>query len=202
MIIWIIGGMASGKSTLARSIFFSFFKDGEEAIQNKGQENGVNYIYNYSPCKTIAMIGKCSGAASTGIDSYMTFLRRQGVELSIRKAASECDIVIVEGAQAALTWKETIKSVDENFILFHLKIGFFMNMLRLRKRQATKLAVEEQSVVLTDKNVGSLLDKNKQYRSLFEKLKGETPNIHEFDVENMGEKELFRKSMKIISNCL
>lgn len=182
MIIWIIGSMASGKTTLNKGLIscISHCRIGDgELIQ--GVEKGVDFMY--TKFDDVASIGVMKdGVATCGIDPVMGKLKTTGVELSIKKAHEKCDFVIVEGAQAAVTWLPFISNVDPNFLFVHLDLRYDDNIQRLKLRQYKKLHGtdpkdnEHLLMSITDKNYDSVIGKNKQYLNLWNKISGDIKN--------------------------
>lgn len=206
MIIWIMGSMASGKTTLNKALMYTLSQHIEVFDYDivKGTEDGVNYMYTkYGKVASIGQMKK--GVATCGIDPVMGWLKTEGVELSIRKANEECEFVIVEGAQAAYTWFDFMEKIDPEFLLVHLNISYDENIKRLKLRQFKKKYNKEPkfnahlSLSISDKNYDSVLGKNKQYMNIWNKVQDRVNNKLQVDALNSPEQIEMEVLNKILS---
>lgn len=206
MIIWIMGSMASGKTTLNKALMYTLSNVSEDTDDElvKGTEDGVNYMY--TKLGRVASIGQMKkGVATCGIDPVMGWLKTEGVELSIRKANEDCEFVIVEGAQAAYTWFDFMEKIDAEFLLVHLNISYDENIKRLKLRQYKKLHNdypdnnEHLLLSISDKNYDSVLGKNKQYMNIWNKVQDRVRNRLQIDALNSPEQIEMEVLNKILS---
>lgn len=181
MIVWILGSMASGKTTQSRMLLKNLGEGEEKVVHTVYEDRNIIYTRKGN----VAVIGQMkNGVATGGIDPVMSKLKVEGVVASIKEANKHCSLVVVEGAQAAATWLPAIKELDENFVLVHLELSFENNFRRLKQRQHKKdsKGLEDwRDVELIDNNFISIIGKSKQYRNLFHKIKGETVNSLQID---------------------
>lgn len=212
MIIWILGSMASGKTTLNKRLFKSlqFTNTIMSSSLMQGNVDEDNYIYTKSKSdgSIVSSIGILKeGTATCGIDPVMGKLKTTGVELSIKLAFKQSDFVIVEGAQAAITWYDFIQKIDPNFLLVHLNISYDENIKRLKLRQFKKLysrePVNNEHLLLSisDKNYDSVLGKNKQYNNIWTKISDKVKNKIQVDA-TLSESEVEHLVLQKIEEML
>lgn len=185
-IIWLTGGMASGKSTQRRMLCNAF--QTEEPKEIKGTENGLNY--HYTSFGEVSCIGKVkqvdNGDISMcdGLDSVFGNVKKDGGLYSVKKALQSSTIVVLEGSQTSPSWAElmqkTMKEENAELFLVHLYLSYWENFLRLIKRQGDKEELKGKAIQpddlhpiykgITDKNIESLIGKCRQFNNCFDKV--------------------------------
>lgn len=211
MIVWILGSMASGKTTLNKGLFEILCSSTLPFEERKievvaGEEGGVNYMYTKS--YNVASIGQLKqGVATCGIDPVMGKLKTEGVELSIRKANQDCEFVIIEGAQAAYTWFDFVEKIDPEFLLIHLNISYDDNIKRLKLRQFIKannrnpINNEHLELSISNRNYDSVLGKNKQYSNIWDKVQGRVKNMVQIDA-TLSQRKVLETACESILNII
>ena len=189
------------------------FSGGSELKLIKGTDrvgkNDVNYCYTSGG--NIASIGMLDYNKSTcGIDPVMGFLTAEGVYHSVERAFKDHDFVIVEGSQCTGAWVRNFSKMfgTEHYFMFHLNLSYEDNFRRLKLRQFTKNkeAFSEEGIIesiyvpLSDKNYNNVIQKIRQYNTLFEKY-GEGLKALQVDATLSAEK-VTKKIVSFINNNL
>jgi hypothetical protein len=179
-VIWLTGSMSSGKSTMRRLLCNEFAtKPMKEHI---GEENSLNY--HFTSFGAISCLGKVKQidngeiSACDGLDSVFGNVKKDGGIFTIDKALQRSKIVVVEGSQTSPSWATLMQPILEkheaDLYLIHLQLSYWHNFNRLIQRQNEKLKAKGEPLIneLTDKNIESLIGKNRQFNSCYEKVKG------------------------------
>ena len=189
MLVWILGSMASGKTTLNWKLI-DFFSEGKGHKMELKQDahKGVNFCYSKFP-NVISLGHMKRDSATSGIDPVMGDIKVVGVEKSLELALKEdVDCVIMEGAQASSKWFEFVLKNDPKFFLIYLHLDYDDNLNRLKYRQHQKMLKkgelfiqDHRDVKLSNKNYESIIGKNRQYANIFANLGHTTPNALKVD---------------------
>jgi hypothetical protein len=185
-LIWLIGGMGSGKST-QRRLLCNAFRETEPKEIKGNLTDDAEYMFT-SFGKTISCIGKVkqehNGDISMcdGLDSVFGSLKKLGGLHSVDVALQHSDIVVLEGSQTSPSWGELLKSTIERygaeFHLVHLYMTYEENFNRVRQRQYDKLKKDggvmfindHKEHHLTDRVIESLIGKCRQFNNCYDKL--------------------------------
>lgn len=214
-LIWLIGGMGSGKST-QRRLLCNAFKETDPKEVNGATKAGVPYMYT-SFGQSISCVGKVkqehNGDISMcdGLDSVFGKLKKDGGLQSVDKALEESNIVVFEGSQTSPSWGEILKATverhDAEFYMVHLYMTFEENFARVRRRQYDKLKKDGGAMfindhtehVLTDRVIESLIGKCRQFNNCFDKL---SPLLYIRDVKIVcGSKTEEQVFEEILEKC-
>lgn len=178
-IIWIIGSMASGKTTQHKLLMEVLGReDGHLDVRN-GCKQESSFCYTISGA--VASLGLIKqGVQTCGIDPVYSDLKKEGLRRSIAMAYEEgAETIIMEGAQASMEWYKQVvlpQYYDTELYVIHLAISFDHNLQRLRQRRWLKEHPDltgftgSDQMFLEDRTYENVLGKNKQYRSLFKAL--------------------------------
>lgn len=171
-IIWIIGGMASGKSTLRRNLSEAFREHEDEFYRI--EYNSLPVIYT-KVSDTCAVVGKTSKtSACDGLDSCFGELKKEGAINSVKYCALNYEITILEGSQTSQQWVEPLKEFcignNVDLYIFYIDLHLWDNFNRLLERIQKRGG---DATDMTDKRIASITTKNSQFRKLYEKYKGD-----------------------------
>lgn len=187
-LIWLMGGMASGKSTLRRALCTVLATSEPKLISNDKVE--------YTDFGNIACVGKClKDDGCDGLDSSFGRLKKEGGLNSTRECLKLRDIVILEGSQTSSQWIQPLvdmcKEMNVDFYVVSLDCRYWANFLLLKQRIEKRGGSERD---ITDKRIDSVMRKINQFRGVFNKL---TPfaNCLKIDTEGV---ELEEKVVKVL----
>lgn len=179
-VIWLTGSMSSGKSTQRRLLCNEFAT--KNIKEHTGVENGLNY--HFTSFGIISCLGKVkqveNGEVSMcdGLDSIFGNVKKDGGIFSIDKALQKSKVVVIEGSQTSPSWATLMQPIldkhDADLYLIHLEMSYWQNFNRLIQRQNEKLQAKGEAIIneLTDRNIESLIGKNRQFNSCYDKVKG------------------------------
>ena len=162
-LIWITGGMASGKSTLRQQLI-DLLKDHDgKLIQEPGLE--------YTDYGSVAAVGNCVKTNQcNGLDSSFSRLKKEGALATTEHCIENYNITILEGAQTSAQWVlplcEMCLKHNCRFYLVHLDLRYWENYRRLSQRL---LASGKTDLDITDDKLDSVRGKNNQARLINEK---------------------------------
>ena len=170
------GGFSSGKSTQRRNLCVALADKKPKICV--GQDNGVNYFYtNFG---VISAVGKVkqqvNEAISTcdGLDSVFSFVKKVGGVYTVDKALQASKVVVLEGSQTSPVWAEMLQPIlkrhKAKLYLVHLSLSYWDNFLRMSQRQESKGKLLAGG--LTDKNIESIIGKNRQFNNCYDKCDG------------------------------
>lgn len=187
-LIWLIGGMASGKSTLRRALCTVLENSESKLISNDEVE--------YTDFGEIVCIGNCTLKGCDGLDKSFSRLKKDGgiksVEHCLKKQKS---VVVLEGSQTSSKWIEPLMNIcretDTDFYVILLDNSYWSNLMRLKQRIEEKGGTEKD---ITDKKIDSVLGKNRQFRGVFAKIPDGVNKLR-IDCENI---ELEEKVIKVL----
>lgn len=199
-LIFIIGGMSSGKTTTNRGIVEAFKTQEKELFA--GEENGVNYAYSHFG-EMVTSLGDLRDSQCTGWDSVSTKCKNVGLELSIRKAIEKSEFVVLDSIMSSSVWVDLIVKNSPNNFLIHLTTSFEENVRRLKKRQANKVGKEDfLDVWLTDNNYEFIRKERMQYTNIFDKFKDKFSASIRIDSNDKTPSEVNKEVLKFINKNL
>ena len=160
---WIMGGMASGKSTLRRALCSVFGTQDAELVQEEGIE--------YTSFGRVACPGKCiKSDGCDGLDSSFGKLKKEGGIRTTERCVREHEIVVLEGSQTTLQWVKPLVDICSrnncDFYMVLMDCRLWENYKRLKKRI---LARGGSDADVTDDRLNSVRAKNNQYKGIFTK---------------------------------
>lgn len=188
-LIWLMGGMASGKSTLRRALCAVLGTSEPELIATDEVE--------YTDFGEIVCVGNCIlNKGCDGLDKSFSRLKKDGgiksVEYCLRKQKS---VVVLEGSQTSVKWIEPLMDIcqqtNTDFHVILLDYSYWSNLMRLKQRIEEKGGTEKD---ITDNKIDSVLGKNHQFRGIFAKIP-DSVNKLRIDCENI---ELEEKVIKVL----
>lgn len=211
-ILWIIGSMASGKTT-QHKLLMKLLGNGKITTKN-GTKQDPPYCYSISG--SVGSLGLLKeGVQTCGIDPVYGDLKKEGLRTSMAMAFEDgADLIIMEGAQASMEWYKQVilpQYYDAVLYVVHLSISFDHNLQRLRQRRWLKTHdnldefTGSNQMFLEDRTYENVLGKNKQYRSLFKALSKESEreplSIRVLEIDALeGELEIVEKILEFIYN--
>lgn len=162
-LIWITGGMASGKSTLRSQLLNLLKQHDGKLIKEPGLE--------YTDYGNVAAVGDCTKTNQcNGLDTSFSRLKKEGALATTEHCIKNYDVTILEGAQTSAQWVlplcEMCLKHDCKFYLVHLDLRYWENYQRLRTRL---LASGKTDKDITDDKLDSVRGKNNQSRLINEK---------------------------------
>ena len=157
-LIWITGGMASGKSTLRTQLIELLKQHDGKLIQEPGLE--------FTDYGNVAAVGNCTRTNQcNGLDSSFGRLKKDGALHTTEYCIENYDITILEGAQTSAQWVfPIIEMCFKNrckFFLVHLDLRYWENYQRLRTRLLASGKTEKD---ITDNKLDSVRGKINQAR--------------------------------------
>jgi deoxyadenosine/deoxycytidine kinase len=166
-LIWIMGSMSSGKSTLRRN-FCNVMYDGKPKVI-RGVMNNVPYII--TEFGEVCIVGEATEtSACDGLDKSFGHLKKDGGINSVIYGIKNYEYTILEGSQTASTWIEELnfiaKEYNVEFYAIYLNVTLWQNYKRLLNRIQERGKTEAD---MTDKRLESVRSKNKQFRGVFDK---------------------------------
>lgn len=178
-LIWIIGGMASGKSTIRRLLTSVLANDERVLISGNGIE--------VTTFGDLCIVGEAKEeGVCDGLDSSFGRLKKDGALNSTEYAIANYDITILEGSQTSGNWIEPLvamcKKHDCEFHLILMDITLWQNFHRLYQRILKRGGSEED---MTNKRIESVRSKNNQFSNIYEKCLGEE-GINCFKLNTIG----------------
>lgn len=201
-IIWIIGALSSGKTSLNKGII-EIVGDGRREYFS-GEENGVNY--SFTRFGDICSLGDINASQCCGLDRVSSRLKNAGVELSLKKAFEKSDFVIVESIMSASTWFDFLEKNCDNLFLVHIYCSFEENVRRLKKRQFSKENKGENPTseqylkhVLSDANYEFIRKTRLQYKGIYSKFNNKCFSL-EIDTTRTGEYLCSKQVVKFIGD--
>lgn len=192
-LIWIVGGMASGKSTLRDGLIEHFQTHAPELVQNERQE--------YVDAGRIASLGDCLRPNQcNGLDSSFARLKKDGALANARYLIQHHDITLIEGSQTSAQWILPLCEycLDENcrFILIHLNLRLWENFQRLRVRILASGKTERD---ITDEKLKSVAAKNSQADFIARQCeKTEFVKVIRLYTEGMTPEDVLRNALSLI----
>ena len=192
-IIWIVGGMASGKSTLRNQLIEYLSTSSPKLISTDTQE--------YVDGGRVAAIGNClKGNQCDGLDSSFGKLKKDGAIRNVEHCVKHHEITLIEGSQTSAQWIiplcEICLNYDCEFILIHLNLRLWENYQRLRKRILESGKTEKD---ITDSKLDSIRAKNSQAKFISEQCsRTEFVKIITIDTEGMEFEETLKAVLKRI----
>lgn len=192
-LIWIVGGMASGKSTLRDGLIERFATAEPHLVANERQE--------YVDAGRIASLGDCLRANQcNGLDSSFNRLKKDGALRNAQYLIQHFDITLIEGSQTSAQWIlplcEYCIENDCKFILIHLNLRLWENFLRLRTRLLTSGKTERD---ITDEKLKSVAAKNSQAEFITKQCeKTEFVKVIRLDTEGMTTDDVLRKTLSLL----
>lgn len=169
-LIWIIGAMASGKST-QRKLLCERLSDGAQGEVIKKTKGEVKIVYT-SFGGVVGMPGRASTNQCDGLDSSFGDMKKIGSLMATEMAVKKHDVIIVEGSQTTSLWADHLAEICEKhdceFYAIHLNLSDELVVDRLYHRNEIK------GTEVTEKKIKNVLAKNNQYYNIYEKIKGRT----------------------------
>lgn len=135
-LVWVNGGISSGKSTTVRNLLESL-GDKDDIDFVSGKENNVPFHYTKYG-EGVCCLGLLNESQCSGWDRVSSDCKVEGLELSIRKAKEECDLIFIESLMSSSAWPDIFFRNISKTILIHLDIDFETNVRRLKGRKAKK----------------------------------------------------------------
>lgn len=208
VVIWLMGAMASGKSTLSRLLQQSL--SGTEQFENlQAEENGK--LFAYTKANSVAVLGKQSkDKMSGGVDFVFNQIKIEGLSYTLEKLSKDSSIefIIIEGSQASNNWYSIISGFYPMIFGVHLELSYEQNIRRLKNRQFANANGrqpennEELLVECKDSQYTNVLSKNQQYRNLFEKIKN-NKNVKALQLDALQTPEqLLEQTIEFITDNL
>lgn len=178
-LIWIIGGMASGKSTMRRLLTTILSNSEAEFYQTENVE--VTSFGN------LGVVGEViEGGVFDGLDKSFGRLKKEGGLSSVEYCVKNHDITILEGSQTSGMWIDPLVAICEKynceFSLILMDIGLWENYNRLYKRIKERGGSDKD---VTDKRLESVRSKNKQFEGVYLKCV-EKGSINCFKLNTIG----------------
>lgn len=166
-LIWIIGAMASGKST-QRKLLCERLSDGIEPDLIKKDIGDLKVIYS-SYSDIVGIPGKASTNQCDGLDSSFGAMKKVGSLKATEICIKKHEITIVEGSQTTFLWVDELSNLCRKhnceFYIIHLNLQDEVVIDRLYHRNEVK------GTEVTDKKIKNVLAKNNQYYNIYEKIK-------------------------------
>lgn len=162
-LIWLIGGMASGKSTVRRALCKVLAESDPVLIEQEGIE--------YTDFGNIGCVGKClKEDGCDGLDSSFGRLKKSGGLATTNVCIDKYELTILEGSQTSSEWIKELHDICEkrncDFYVVLLDCRYWENYLRLKKRIESRGGTEAD---ITDSRIGSVTGKINQFRHVFDK---------------------------------
>ena len=181
-LIWLIGGMASGKSTVRRALC-KVLSDAEPTLV---LGNGIEY----TDFDTVGCVGKCMKEdGCDGLDTSFGRLKKVGGLLTTATCIDRYPITILEGSQTSSEWIKELHDMCErrncDFYIILLDCRYWENYLRLKKRIEARGGSEKD---MTDERINSITSKINQFRHIFDKA-GEYAKCTRIDTEGLSVEE-------------
>lgn len=178
-LIWLTGGMASGKSTMRRLLTKVLSDTASELIIEDGVE-----ITSFG---NLAVVGEAlEGGVCDGLDRSFGRLKKDGGLSSTEYSVKNFDITILEGSQTSGNWLKPLSEMclkhNCEFYLVLMDVPYWENYKRLFKRIKERGGTEAD---MTNKRLESVRAKNKQFEGVFIKAEGFT-NIHRLRLNTIG----------------
>lgn len=160
-LVWIIGGMASGKSTIRRLLTLVLATDEAEFIQTETVE-----VTGFGK---LGVVGEAmENGVCDGLDRSFGRLKKEGGLSSVEYSIKNYEITILEGSQTSGKWidplVEMCKKHQCEFHLILMDISLWENYNRLLNRIKTRGGAD---VDMTDKRLESVRAKNKQFEGVY-----------------------------------
>lgn len=193
-LIWIIGGMSSGKSTIRR-LLTKVLSNGEMKFLNK---EGIEVSSFGNNLGIVGKVGK--DHLYDGLDNSFGRLRKEGGLNSTFFSIKKHNITILEGSQTSFEWVKPLSEFCEKnnveFYLILLEISLFENYKRLLKRIKDRGGDERD---MTNKRLESVRAKNIQFERIFLKSLIFNNIIPlKFNTENKSEEEKVLEILKFV----
>lgn len=160
-LIWFIGGMASGKSTMRRLLTSVLATEKGKLIQEEGLE-----ITSFG---RVGIVGQAKeGGVCDGLDTSFGRLGKEGALNSVERAVKNYPITILEGSQTSSKWTEELVNICNKygceFYLVIMDITLWENYNRLLKRILERGGSEAD---VTNKRLDSVRSKYNQFEGVF-----------------------------------
>lgn len=183
-LIWVIGGMASGKSTIRR-LLTSVLANGEKVLI---KEDGLEVTKFGDLC----VVGEAKDeGVCDGLDSSFGRLKKDGALNSTEYAVENFDITILEGSQTSGNWIDPLKAICEKhgceFHLILIDVSLWQNFHRLYQRIIERGGSDAD---MTNKRIESVRSKNNQFSNIYDKcLEEEGINCFKLDTIDKTDEE-------------
>lgn len=185
LLIWIVGGMASGKSTL-RDAMINLLKTSDGVLHSDDK-------YEYVDYGRIAVVGNSLKTNQcNGLDSSFGKLKKDGALMNTEHCIKNYGITLLEGSQTSAQWVfplcEMCINHNAEFVLVHLNLRLWENFKRLRNRIVSSGKTESD---ITDNKIKSVAGKNSQAELICGKCKQtEFVNVICIDTEGMNSDDI------------
>lgn len=199
-LIWICGGMSSGKSTTCRNLLETLGDKDNKKLMS-GEFDGVKYFYTKYG-SDVCCLGDLNDSQCSGWDRVSSACKTEGLELSMKKAKKECSLVFIESIMSSSKWPEIFFRNFERTIIVHLDIDFETNVIRLKGRKAKKANFDGDFMhyPLTNDNYEFIRKERMQYTNIFEKFKDKFSAALTVKTDTLTPSQVNSKVIKFISN--
>lgn len=194
-VIWILGSIASGKTSLNKSLLNSL---GDEKPKLIERDNCVFTHYGL-----ISSLGIINESQCCGLDRVSSRLKNQGIENSLVEALKVSEWVIVESIMSASTWVDFLRNHADKLVMVHLYASFEATVNRLKLRKFEKLKHSDRpdwvrDIDLSDANYEFIRKTRMQYKSIYDKYNSKADSCIEIDTTSVSTKEISRNVIKLI----
>ncbi|HPI19501.1 MAG TPA: hypothetical protein PKY56_03950 [Candidatus Kapabacteria bacterium] len=164
LVIWIIGGNSTGKTTLARNIhkFFQNIATPTEKVISVGD------FYYTEMSKYSCNVGDLLKSQCAGCDTLGT---KQQIINCFEYVVDRYPVVVLEGIMATGTWIEFLKRDDTIVFTILLNVTPETNFSMVSKRRAIKKGISQFEVEVTEKTRENMSSKLRGFMSLYERMK-------------------------------
>lgn len=163
ILIWLMGGMASGKSTVRRALCKALSDKEPLLVLEDGSE--------YTDFGNVACVGKClKEDGCDGLDASFSRLKKDGGLHTVEYCIRCHDVTILEGSQTSGEWTKSLseicKKYDCEFWMVLLDCRYWENYKRLLKRIEGRGGTDAD---MTDQRISSITSKIRQFRGVYER---------------------------------
>lgn len=160
-LVWFMGGMACGKSTLRRLM--------TQVLADKPKTYIIEEGIEVSSFGRLGVPGYVTdNSACDGMDRSFGKLKKEGAIASAKRSILEHEITILEGSQTSIMWMQPMidfcKENNCKFTVILIDVPLWINYNRLLKRIIKRGGSEAD---MTDARVENVRSKNKQYGNIF-----------------------------------
>ncbi len=199
VVLWIIGGNSTGKTTCARKIH-EYFREIAEIQHNPAilfKENQIKYtFYSNLSCN----LGDLTKSQCGGTD---TLGKKDVIIATYNKAIQKYPIVVIEGIMATGQWIEFIKFKPEiKVFLLLLNMTPEANFNRLKQRKGIKSSKPTTEILLTQKTMDNLSGKLRGFQSLFNRMQPFVDDSLQLDVDDLSISQVWSQVLPRLTNFI
>jgi len=186
LIIWLIGGNCTGKTTQAREIHKYFQKLQTHSTKERVIEES-NFCYT-SMSDISCNAGNLLKSQCSGTDTLST---KQQIEDCINYTKDRYPIVVIEGIMATGQWIHFLKQQDTILFTVFLNMTPEINFKMVSQRRAAKKGIAPTDIQISQKTKENMASKLRGFFLLYNRMQPLSDFAMKIDVDGKSIKKIF-----------